>query len=877
MSSKKVLGLAVFLLVIGLPFMQQAEAANFTYICGQEGQWIASVNDTYGKSDDPTTAFSATGNAERVHTGVRSNPAVDITTHIQFNLTRCGIPTGMNVVDVKFGITEQDGVASPTTTLSLHQTLTGGMTNEYTENMNAFACGTDAIFNGNCNQTAEAQVTIGDTDAQYNMTITNLFRRIYVAGNKTLDFFINGSDTNEARLESKEGADTAAESPSLFVVLSDVEKVSLTGSAVNTTSIWLGYQNKISTNVTVTNLTSTAISSVLFNLNGTNITGTNIAPGVGNGGVWNFNATLVNFIHGNYTIRAYALLADGTSVTNSSQDLTVAMKAGMNITSFTNFFNGTAISPYNLYATNGTAARQHLGRTGESYFPVDQMPTGQINVTLFANGFQNVSLNFTLNDSYLNRTAFTSSRLQEFRAADNSTGAAISVFSVSLSNGTATMSGSASNGKIALPLVGIPFGSVNLTVTAPGYATNTSIISVTGASEINMTSFLAISSFTINGVFDENTLVPLCYNYTLTNQSSVYSGNGCGAISVNSSALPTGTNVRVNIQNASYQERDYYVTISQAGRISLTGYLLPSGGGVQITTFVYSNSQPSGIEGAMTSALRFINGSYVVVEQKTTDTQGKGYFYLNTFAQYQIVASYGSASKTISSYYPNSAFILYIQLPDNAQASNLTWVFDTVGIVYSPTNTFVSGVVPISYSVTDSANSIEYYGLDIDQIYANGTELGIYSTNVSGSPGGGNIVVNLNTTGTNATRWDVTIRFKRSTFDEWNTTYRYFPSSFPGLPDAYFPTNVIPGLITNVTAGDLGTTNPATLQWLAVLIALAAALAAVKVTPDFAVEGGGIVFTAVLALFAWAGWFEWGFVLLLGMLAALMIGARRLS
>lgn len=548
--------------------------------------------------------------------------------------------------------------------------------------------------------------------------------------------------------------------------------------------------------------------------------------------------------------------------------------SGGNITVFNMFNRGNSslLNGFTVYVTNGTAFYQAVGTSSGFNITNTGLPLGSVNATFSRNGFENSTVNSTISllaNGTINASAW---RLQQFRAADNSTSSTISSFTVTASNSTSSWSGTTSNGTIVTGLSNIPIGSnMTIQVAAPGYSTNTSYWAVTGSTEFNTTFFLQQSNFVINNVFDELTLAPICYNGSISNTSTVYTFSACGTstFATNLSYIPTGYS-RVTISNSSYVQRDYWVTISQSGYVSLTAYLIPTGWGNQITTFVYSDSTPQGIYNALTTAYKNINGTWIAVEQKTTDTQGKGYFYLYPFTEYRVRATYQSSTTLIQSYYPNPSFILYIKLSDSAAASNLTWVFDTVAVAYSPISYYVSGIVPISYTVTSTTGDLTYFGLLINTIYPNGTTVNTYSTNTSGSPSGGSINVNLNTTGVNATRWDVVINFKRSGYDEWNATYKYFPQFFTGFPN--FPTNVLNDTIRGIQpGGDFGFTGSATMQWIVLILALVAGAAVGR----FNQEGGAIVFACVCALFAVFGMFEWGWVVLIVLAAVGITAARR--
>jgi hypothetical protein len=387
---------------------------------------------------------------------------------------------------------------------------------------------------------------------------------------------------------------------------------------------------------------------------------------------------------------------------------------------------------------------------------------------------------------------------------------------------------------------------------------------ILGISDINITASLGLFIRT----FDENSLQQIYFNYLISNDTYSLHGNNTWILSISCENLPKGETTII-ISNSSYVDRYYYLTLNQS--TTLNAYLIQTGTGNYITTFVYSNTQPTGISGATTSALRFLNGSWVVIDQKITDAQGKGYFYLYPWANHKVRATYGSAITQIESYYPNPSFILYIQLNNQTISANYTWLFDTLAYSLLPTSTYVSGVTPINFSVVSTAGDLESYSINITKYYhKNYTQL--YANEVTGSPLGGVISYNLNVTQyQNSTeRFEVVIKIKRAGYAEWNYTKYYIP---------WQEFSYLPLYMTQLKIGGFGIKSDFGTHIIALFCALAAGGMVSRINVSgysVGTFGGSVLFIIVLCFFAYFGFFAWEMLLLMGFAAAMINLAVRL-
>jgi len=370
----------------------------------------------------------------------------------------------------------------------------------------------------------------------------------------------------------------------------------------------------------------------------------------------------------------------------------------------------------------------------------------------------------------------------------------------------------------------------------------------------------------ITDVYDELTGDSICYDVVAVNSSFTYNASDvCGYNFINYNDLPHGTNVKFTFLNDSYIQRDYYVTLNPTGDlgvISLTPYLLAETTGSYITVFVYSGDEPSGSTNALVSARRFLNSSWRTIDQKLTDTQGKAYFYLYPWTTYQVLASKGIYSALVESYYPNPSYILYIKLNGSTTSTNITWVFDTVSIRFTPTSRYISGITTFDYFITASENDLEYYFMNITAIDGN-TSRYLYYNSVDDSPNGGEFEVAVNVTNQTELgldRLEVEIGFKRSGYDEWNTTRYYLPSDWP---DSNLTDKNIPYFMDKFKDGSLGITSEFGKYFIALVVSLGAGIGVGRYTTI----GGAFVFIGVLSFFALFGFFSWFYIVFLFLIA----------
>lgn len=370
---------------------------------------------------------------------------------------------------------------------------------------------------------------------------------------------------------------------------------------------------------------------------------------------------------------------------------------------------------------------------------------------------------------------------------------------------------------------------------------------------INVNAFnhgLFVTAFNENS----NPIQPIVFNISITNETSSKIFNNVFTFYRGYDEIPTG-NLTLLIWRADSPTRFYYTTITSESNINLNAYLLKATEGTYITTFTYSYSKPQGEKDVLVSALRFINSSWVVAEQKKSDEEGKGFFFLYPFANYKIKAEKEYIVKWIDSYYPNPNYVLRILIEEGTAPSyNFTWIFDTVSHKLEPFNTYLADDwVLFKYTVSSSLGDLEEYGMEIKW---NNT---VWNTSVNYNPSGGVIELNfslVNKTGSiSVTPW-----FKRTGYPQYNFTRKYI---------IWFSEGHLPNVLTSLHAGNWGL-SPIITNMIAVLASM---LGAGLVSKWHAI-GGSIIFLLILAFFVAIGWFDWMIFIMLAIVAIAIILIR---
>lgn len=455
----------------------------------------------------------------------------------------------------------------------------------------------------------------------------------------------------------------------------------------------------------------------------------------------------------------------------------VTWQSYLNVTASTRY-TGASITTFNAstpYNTNTTSTGEILLKINNGTRQVTANTSGNytIMVNCTASSLATVACPISFYDAKLNVTAI-----------DGFTGNRITNFSINASNayGSTTVPSSANMSQAEL-LQGYAW---TVSITAPGYADmNTSITPNASlqAYEFNMSQ---VNSLSIT-IKDEDTLNPL----TGINISLDATGPSSFSTSTNTSFFRF-TNLTAGsytLDFSGYGERTYYVSISNTSAQTLTAYLLNTT--FPVTFTVKDRTSGSLIENATFTVLgQQLNGSWVSISQKVTDSFGQVLFNLqqNTGYQFSIVApGYTTKSGSFS-----SIIATYTVLLDSSTDQGYASILDEFTYKLSPSSVDF-GINNFSITTSSPDGRIQWFAV---RVYVNGTEYNL--TNISGSPSGGIAQVLTNWTawgGTQNIRADYYVQSvgvtNLTTFTQTWTIYKYDAGNYTliGFIDRYSAPN----------------------------------------------------------------------------------------
>ena len=224
----------------------------------------------------------------------------------------------------------------------------------------------------------------------------------------------------------------------------------------------------------------------------------------------------------------------------------------------------------------------------------------------------------------------------------------------------------------------------------------------------------------------------------------------------------------IEIENANYPRRGYYITISENITTYLTSYLLRSTVSTQEVVFNIQSSDLDKIEDAKMTFYRMVNMSYVSVGQIETDYAGQAALTLDTTNEYRIVIEAdGFPIKSLDLRPLQSTYTITLQVT----GAGFENVFEGIAYTITPTNRSTN----VSQNYTDfrldiySSNSdLELFGV---RTFAHSYECipASCTQNITGSAAGGSAIVRVkgNTTGT----IKIDVYYKRI---DYNITYLNF-------------------------------------------------------------------------------------------------------
>jgi len=450
----------------------------------------------------------------------------------------------------------------------------------------------------------------------------------------------------------------------------------------------------------------------------------------------------------------------------------------------------------------------------------------------------------------------------EIRAEDQGTGTIIEDFQVTLSNGTSSIGGQASNGSFKFNTSEAPTGEVNLTLESSGYKVFNESLQVDSSFSLNQTFSLERAGLYIDAK-DEQSESDIDFNLSLSNSTDSFSKEGISEFQADyqdysSEGIPTG-DVVVSVESSGYQSRSYFVGLDENSEVSLTSYLLDSTQGIYMSIEVLS-PQRDAVSGVDVDVQRKYGVAWKTVSQKSTATDGSASFFLDPESTYRVFIDddEGSFTGTFSpvnyQYDP-----LQIRLSEDSDLIDST-VWDSVSYSLRPNGSVLNSTdaYEFNWTVGDSEGGIE--GLELRFMNESGAVLDSVSS--TGSPSGGTISSSLNLSDYNLS--DLVVE---SVFWKDDREFVYQRSY-----DVRRPVSPGPASVSRIFDGLEGELSDTAEGLVALIFGWFAGLASSK--SRLGKQGGGLIGLGVLGIFVLEGWFP-VYPFLAGLLAVIGVIALR--
>jgi hypothetical protein len=179
--------------------------------------------------------------------------------------------------------------------------------------------------------------------------------------------------------------------------------------------------------------------------------------------------------------------------------------------------------------------------------------------------------------------------------------------------------------------------------------------------------------------------------------------------------------------------------------VNLTGYLLSNSEGL-IRSFTVVNSGYQVLSGADVTIKRFINNTWTIMGEKTTDDSGIASFLMNPSFFYRVEATYHGMSSGVKEIQPTQS-VYTIIIPFGGGITEYNGMFSGVSYNILPGGLWLGSTnnTLITFNVTCSDNDLEWFGFTLLGILPDGNNTTIYTGNTTGS-GGGSLMASIDTT-----------------------------------------------------------------------------------------------------------------------------------
>lgn len=493
----------------------------------------------------------------------------------------------------------------------------------------------------------------------------------------TATLYINGTAIQSTEVGTPNNAGTA----SSFRLGTDENGASLFDGMIDDFSVW----NESLTQATITELYNNGLGKRADQLGA---------------GVNNFSIVAQN-IYDSSTINVFNVTIDGVIYGTTTGTITTGILQNatrlydLNLT-VPNHFNTTYLS-YNVSSNLSAKIIQAIVRINPLDLNNDSLSLPfNLSTTSYYNNsnllyLKNTSIAITFQKAgYKNQTqTFDISALQNNTldltgiyqsilniTAANKAGAAITSFSINITNSEYSAVLSTTNGSRIIPVLNTKY---NVTIDAENYEVKTAQVNIS-------------TDYTYNfSLYGTNTL-----NITFKNEltGALLSGinisvNLFGAVNYTNSSTATGnyfisllypSTYTIRYSSPGYPERFYYFTMINRTVQDLTLYLLANPSNITITVYDEISHY---VQGATVKAQRYdlTTNSYILVEMIETNFEGQGIMHLQKFTEfYKFVIEYAGVTKltTTPTYIYTDSLTFQINLAsdigeDYYNSQNINW------------------------------------------------------------------------------------------------------------------------------------------------------------------------------------------------------------
>lgn len=430
----------------------------------------------------------------------------------------------------------------------------------------------------------------------------------------------------------------------------------------------------------------------------------------------------------------------------------------------------------------------------------------------------------------------------------------VSGYTVLIENATTSISNYTATSTISFLNTTVPTGTKTITVSKTGYETYTNSSFVYNASTSETFNATTSPSALIVDVLDEDSSAQLFFNITVFNSTHSFTDGNINLYNQAWNETAIG-DVTITIEYAndstSYYPRNYYTTMSSTTRVNLTAYLLSTSSPAHTVNYIVQDVYGHNIEGALVTAQKLINGSYVTVEQKETDSIGVATLFQTPLTCYQMVFTHPSYVQKVRFICPSSDN--YIIRLGGASSIDFTTLFDDISYNFAPSYANIVKTSPttnetINFTIACAGGTLTSYGMCI---VANETDT-VYC-GVGSSPSGATLIGSMNLTNyTDRTEIVAYTWFIKSGYSNHTINRTYWLE------------------VTNSSAYTLDSAivyaTPELDDFSKIFIILVSLFAVGGVTATFGF-GGGVVAVVVLGFWVAVEWFNSSYLILFGALA----------